>query len=117
METDARCCCGTGVLPAVLPAALPATDSTGALGVLPDARYDEALLRVNATGALWTTEALLPAFELGRRRAEHPRQPSVLCIGSVGGGSASVFPDFRVSDGMSKAALVYGMKVRSSRPS
>lgn len=56
--------------------------------------------------------------ELGRReRAPAPppflgtdKKRTVLFVGSVGGGSQSVFPGFRAADAMSKAAVAYGCK-------
>ncbi len=58
-----------------------------------------ALLRVNALGPLWLTEAVLP----GMRKRGHGK---IIHMASVGGGVAA-FPGFLVADGMSKAALVY----------
>ncbi len=65
-----------------------------------DAReQDELLMRVNALGPLWLTQALLPRLQA----AEHA---CVIHIASVGGGIFH-FPGFRVADGMSKAALSF----------
>ena len=61
------------------------------------AAQDEALLRVNAVGPLWLTDALLP----GMLERGHG---TIINISSVGGGIAS-FPGFRLADIMSKAAL------------
>lgn len=60
---------------------------------------DEALLRVNALGPLWLTQALLPRM-LARGRGR------IVFVGSVGG-SVTHFPGFRAADGMSKAALTF----------
>ena len=65
---------------------------------------DVALMRVNALGPMRVTEALLPMMQ---PRFTNQRKQTVLFVGSVGGGSQSVFPGFRPADGMSKAALVY----------
>lgn len=73
--------------------------------VLQNAAEDEALMRVNSLGPLWVTEALMPLVEKaasGRRG-----RASVIFIGSVGGGSAAVFPEYRASDLMGKAAMTY----------
>lgn len=69
------------------------------------AAEDEALMRVNSLGPLWVTEALMPLVEkaAGGRRG----RASVIFIGSVGGGSAAVFPEYRASDLMGKAAMTY----------
>lgn len=72
---------------------------------LQNAAEDEALMRVNSLGPLWVTEALMPLVEKaasGRRG-----RASVIFIGSVGGGSAAVFPEYRASDLMGKAAMTY----------
>jgi NAD(P)-dependent dehydrogenase (short-subunit alcohol dehydrogenase family) len=60
---------------------------------------EAALLRVNALGPLWLTNAMLPAM----RQRNHGK---IIHVASVGGGIAP-FPGFLVADGMSKAALVY----------
>lgn len=69
------------------------------------AEEDEALMRVNSLGPLWVTDALMPLVEraaaLGRKRAV------IIFIGSVGGGSAAVFPEYRAADLMGKAAMTY----------
>lgn len=119
------------------------------------AKEDMALMRVNALGPMWVTEALLPMMrEHGKIEHSHeksevseqgatmtvsrggtsttepmraamkdsmagktptPRKKTILFIGSVGGGSQSVFPGFRVADGMSKAALAYACKHFAAR--
>ncbi|CAM9851280.1 unnamed protein product [Hapterophycus canaliculatus] len=43
------------------------------------------------------------------------RKRTVLFVGSVGGGSQSVFPGFRAADAMSKAAVAYASKHFASR--
>ena len=60
---------------------------------------DEALMKVNAVGALWLTAALLPAM-LQRRFGK------IVLLSSVGGGITQ-FPNFRLADGMSKAAVAH----------
>lgn len=122
------------------------------------AEEDVALMRVNALGPMWVTEALLPmmqpcaavkeatrgsgavepgetgsatattmpaapagaaATESGTRSAANSevdaRKHTVMFIGSVGGGSQSVFPGFRAADAMSKAALAYCCKHFAAR--
>lgn len=119
------------------------------------AEEDMALMRVNALGPLWVTEALLPmmvapppvgaakeeqldsatsgAAATAAAKQKNPadgdggRMPSfpaftgnskkrtVLFVGSVGGGSQSVFPGFRAADAMSKAAVAYASKHFASR--
>jgi NAD(P)-dependent dehydrogenase (short-subunit alcohol dehydrogenase family) len=97
---------------------------------------DEALMRVNALGPLWVTEALIDFMGCDKDRS------AVLFIGSVGGGSQSVFPGmsglggheefhsggftgyewrtnslpytlvgFRPADAMSKAAVAHAVKL------
>lgn len=136
----------------------PGIDSECAAGVdsaRKRAEEDIALMRVNALGPMWLTEALLPMM---RRRAGKgadgregrfklqgdgggciggttaaatgsraqgaseqdgvsltPGKKTVLFIGSVGGGSQSVFPGFRAADAMSKAALAYACKHFAAR--
>ncbi len=58
---------------------------------------DLALLQVNAAGALWVTEAFLPALRGGGK---------IVNVASVGGGITH-FPGFRLADGMSKAAVAF----------
>jgi NAD(P)-dependent dehydrogenase (short-subunit alcohol dehydrogenase family) len=72
------------------------------------AAEDEALLRVNALGPLWVTEALMPLLQQATR-AHNPRRnhATVIFIGSVGGGSSAAFPEYRPSDLMGKAAVTY----------
>lgn len=60
---------------------------------------DLAMMRVNALGTLWLTQAILPSM---RERGGG----KVVILSSVGGGIAA-FPRFRPSDGMSKAALAH----------
>lgn len=125
------------------------------------AEEDIALMRVNALGPMWVTEALLPMMQpqftvakpvdkdgsavsspgtekaapaaaaetgaaskaapsLAAASSSGPRKRTVLFVGSVGGGSQSVFPGFRAADAMSKAALAYACKhfaAQSRRPS
>ncbi|CAM9819365.1 unnamed protein product [Chrysoparadoxa australica] len=74
------------------------------------AREDEAMLKVNALGPVWVTEALIPFMrKKPSQKTPNPRSTTVF-IGSVGGGSQSVFHPYRVSDAMSKAALSYAVK-------
>jgi len=60
---------------------------------------DEALIRVNATGALWLAQAILPAM---RERGTG----KLIFISSVLGGITQ-FAGFRLADGMSKAAIAF----------
>lgn len=73
------------------------------------AAEDEALMRVNSLGPLWVTDTLMPSIEKAARASESGRRAraSVIFIGSVGGGSAAVFPEYRASDLMGKAAMTY----------
>jgi NAD(P)-dependent dehydrogenase (short-subunit alcohol dehydrogenase family) len=60
---------------------------------------DQALMQVNAIGALWLTRQLLPdMLKNGFGK--------IIMISSVGGGITQ-FPGFKLADGMSKAALVH----------
>jgi NAD(P)-dependent dehydrogenase (short-subunit alcohol dehydrogenase family) len=60
---------------------------------------DQALMQVNAVGTLWLTQALLPGM---RQR----RFGKIVFVSSVGGGITQ-FPNFRLADGMSKAAVAH----------
>lgn len=77
------------------------------------AEEDLMLMRVNALGPVWVTEALLPMMQAAATTPETKK--TVLFVGSVGGGSQSVFPGFRVADAMSKAALTYACKHFAAR--
>jgi NAD(P)-dependent dehydrogenase (short-subunit alcohol dehydrogenase family) len=63
---------------------------------------DQALMQVNAVGPLWLTNALLPEM-LDRKKG------TIIFVSSVGGGIAT-FPQFRIADAMSKAAVAYMAK-------
>lgn len=68
---------------------------------VPDSHYaqDLALMRTGALAPLWLTDALLPGMlERGYGR--------VLFVASVGG-AVSLFPQFRITDSMAKAAVAY----------
>lgn len=79
-------------------------NATGSVAKMVErAKWDEALMRVNALGPLWVTNALMDLIERG---AESDRAVIVF-IGSVGGGSAAVFPEYCAADLMSKAAMSY----------
>lgn len=60
---------------------------------------DSALLQVNAVGALWLANALLP----GMKQRKYGK---IVNVASVDGG-VNVFPGFRIADGMSKAAMAF----------
>lgn len=60
---------------------------------------DEIMLRVNALGPLWLTQALLP-------KMEENDYGKIVFFSSVGGGITQV-PGFRLSDEMSKAAVAH----------
>lgn len=64
------------------------------------AQKDEALMRVNALGPLWVTQTLMPLISALNRSV-------IIMIGSVGGSSTAVFPEYCPADLMSKAALGY----------
>ncbi|KAI9001820.1 hypothetical protein DFJ74DRAFT_714441 [Hyaloraphidium curvatum] len=68
-------------------------------------RHDLALLRVNSLGPVWLTSRLSPHLSPRAR---------ILLLGSVGGNSG-VFPEYRASDLMSKAALGYAGKHMAAR--
>lgn len=77
-----------------------------AMGMIRQAAHDEALMRVNALGPLWVTDALMDSIKLAASGQGRGRS-SIIFIGSVGGGSASVFPEYCAADLMSKAAMSY----------
>lgn len=79
------------------------------------AEEDLMLMRVNALGPLWVTEALLPMMQAAAAATTPETKKTVLFVGSVGGGSQAVFPGFRVADAMSKAALAYACKHFAAR--
>jgi NAD(P)-dependent dehydrogenase (short-subunit alcohol dehydrogenase family) len=64
---------------------------------------DSAMLTINADGALKMAQGYLARM---RARAEAAAPLKLINISSVGGGVA-VFPGFRLSDGMSKAAVAF----------
>lgn len=80
--------------------------SESALGMMRRAAHDEALMRVNALGPLWVTDALMDSIQMAASSQGRGRS-SIVFIGSVGGGSASVFPEYCAADLMSKAAMSY----------
>lgn len=77
-----------------------------ALDMIRRAAQDEALMRVNALGPLWVTDALMDSIKIAASGQGRGRS-SIIFIGSVGGGSASVFPEYCAADLMSKSALSY----------
>jgi NAD(P)-dependent dehydrogenase (short-subunit alcohol dehydrogenase family) len=93
-------------------AASPDADAQDAASARPPAlrraAEDEALMRVNSLGPLWVTDVLMPLVERAAS-AEKPRRAraTIIFIGSVGGGSAAVFPEYRAADLMGKAAMTY----------
>jgi NAD(P)-dependent dehydrogenase (short-subunit alcohol dehydrogenase family) len=82
-------------------------DST--VSTLQHAAEDDALIRVNALGPLWVTHALMPLVRGGSSGAgsDDRGYGSIIFIGSVGGGSSAVFPEYRPADLMGKAAMTY----------
>ncbi len=74
------------------------------------AAEDMALMRVNALGPLWVTEALESVLRLAAGSTNGRGRSTCIFIGSVGGGSSAVFPEYRASDLMSKAAMTYLVK-------
>ncbi|PXF40365.1 Protein FixR [Gracilariopsis chorda] len=80
---------------------------SSAVDMLMRAQNDLALMRVNALGPLWVTDALSDSI---RRAADVSGRATIVFIGSVGGGSAAVFPEYCAADLMSKAALTYFSK-------
>lgn len=80
--------------------------SESVMGMVRRAAHDEALMRVNALGPLWVTDALMDSIKMAASGQGRGRS-SIIFIGSVGGGSASVFPEYCAADLMSKAAMSY----------
>lgn len=65
------------------------------------AEQDTAMLRINADGTLAMCQAFLKGIDPDRK------QPyKIINLSSVGGGITSI-PGFRISDGMSKAAIAF----------
>eukprot|EP01119_Soliformovum_irregulare_P010433 TRINITY_DN2564_c0_g1_i1.p1 TRINITY_DN2564_c0_g1~~TRINITY_DN2564_c0_g1_i1.p1 ORF type:complete len:312 (+),score=44.39 TRINITY_DN2564_c0_g1_i1:98-1033(+) len=67
---------------------------------------DEALMRVNSLGPLWVTDIIFPLLRNQATATMHRNFGSIVFMGSVGG-STGVFPQYRASDLMSKAAVTY----------
>ncbi|PRP78453.1 hypothetical protein PROFUN_13686 [Planoprotostelium fungivorum] len=72
---------------------------------------DEALMKVNSLGPLWITDVITPLLRGPATSETTPTQPvrnysTIIYMGSVGG-STGVFPEYRASDLMSKAAVTY----------
>lgn len=82
---------------------------SSAARVLDRAANDEALLKVNALGPLWVTDALMDLLNRAAYATSNSRA-TVIFISSVGGGSDSVFPEYCTADLMSKAAMTYHSK-------
>lgn len=80
---------------------------SSAVDMLQRAQNDLALMRVNALGPLWVTDALSDSIH---RAADNSGRATIIFIGSVGGGSSAVFPEYCAADLMSKAALTYFSK-------
>lgn len=74
--------------------------------VLERAARDEALLKVNALGPLWVTDAVSDLLHRSAYKKPNGRAV-IIFIGSVGGGSSAVFPEYCAADLMSKAAMTY----------
>lgn len=75
-----------------------------------EAEKDEALFRVNALGPLWVTRAIMPLMSRGvEMKNTNPSsgRKVVIFVGSVGGGSSAVFPEYDAADLMSKSAVSY----------
>lgn len=79
------------------------------------AEEDAALMRVNALGPLWVTQAAEPSLRRAAQREGGRGRACIVFIGSVGGGSAAVFPEYRPADLMSKAAMTYLVKHLASQ--
>lgn len=86
--------------------ALSRAKSKSTLDVLQRAARDEALMRVNSLGPLWITDALSDEINLAAYRTSESKA-TILFLGSVGGGSHAVFPEYCAADAMSKAATTY----------
>lgn len=74
--------------------------------VMERAARDEALLKVNALGPLWVTDAMSNLLHCAAYASPTSRA-IIIFIGSVGGGSSAVFPEYCAADLMSKAAMTY----------
>lgn len=83
-----------------------ATELPSVREMLERAGRDEALMKVNALGPLWVTHALTDVLHRAAYRTGQSRA-MILFIGSVGGGSSAVFPEYCAADLMSKSALTY----------
>lgn len=76
------------------------TATVRAYAEAPDAQ-DSAMLSINADGALKVCQSFLELMK------DHLHEPlKIINVSSVGGG-VQVFPGFRLSDGMSKAAVAF----------
>lgn len=80
--------------------------SKSTVDVLQRAARDEALMRVNSLGPLWITDALSDEINRAAYRTAESKA-TILFVGSVGGGSQAVFPEYCAADAMSKAATTY----------
>lgn len=78
------------------------------------AAADEALVKVNALGPLWVTDALIDLIRVAAD-SPHVGRAVVIFISSVGGGSSAVFPEYCPADLMSKAAMTYLSKHVAAR--
>ena len=67
---------------------------------------DEALLKVNSLGPMWVTEVIKPIMRSPLCATQKRDYGTIVFMGSVGG-SFGVFPEYRASDLMSKAAVTY----------
>lgn len=84
-----------------------AKDAVAQPDIVRRAAEDEALMRVNALGPLWVTDALMDFVRCAADKQSRRGYATVIFIGSVGGGSSAVFPEYRPADLMSKAGMTY----------
>lgn len=81
--------------------------SKSVLAMLQGAAKEEALVRVNALGPLWVTKALMDIVKSAAERPYNNCRAVIIFIGSVGGGSSAIFPEYCPADLMSKSAITY----------
>jgi NAD(P)-dependent dehydrogenase (short-subunit alcohol dehydrogenase family) len=111
LELDLQSLESVRALPAALPRPVDVLINNAGVGTKTvehleaDAHLQDAvMMQVNAVGTLWLTRLLMPAMLERARQADRPG--AIVILSSVGGG-VTQFPNFRLSDGMSKAALAH----------
>lgn len=99
----------SSISPASSPSHVSSSVSPSIAAVLERAAKDEALVKVNALGPLWVTDAIMDVLHRAAYASPISRA-SIIFISSVGGGSQAVFPEYCTADLMSKAAMTYHSK-------